>query len=127
MFKDQLVDIAGRAKQSHTPERRFALFSKKRLLPPLNSTVLGHGGLGPLLLCRVGGRGIERGMAAAANYCDQPPLGEQIAPQTALGAEACHGPPLESVHPAGATTLENQLPAVPLSRRPRPLVVSSAA
>ena len=32
-----------------------------------------HGGLGPLLLCRVGGgRGIERAMAAAANYCDQP-------------------------------------------------------
>ena len=46
-----------------------------------------EGGLGPLLLCRVGGRGIERGMAAAANYCDQPPLGEQIAPQTAIGAD----------------------------------------
>ena len=34
-----------------------------------------------------GGRGIERGMAAAANYCDQPPLGEQIASQTAIGAD----------------------------------------
>ena len=51
MFKDQLVDIAGRAKQSHTPERRFALFSKKRLLPPLNSTVLRHGRPGPCFRC----------------------------------------------------------------------------
>ena len=33
------------------------------------------------------GRGIERGMAAAANYCDQPPLGEQIVSQTAVGAD----------------------------------------
>ena len=45
------------------------------LIPASNKEEAGapgrHGGLGPLLLCRVGGRGIERGMAAAAMALEQ--------------------------------------------------------
>jgi hypothetical protein len=55
----------------------------------LISVINKGGSRGPCFCGELGGGGIERGLAAAANYCDPSPLGEQIAPPTAAVQTGC--------------------------------------